>query len=305
MTKPMLASMAVALVLAANQAAHAETVRSFEPGPTPGTEFTPGVWYAVDVRTGGTAGIVDLTGIGGALENSQPLPTGAATLTTDFTDAAKAEVGVFGDYGNFMQALASLTLTYSYFKKTNTGQNLFAAPALHLVVRSAGCEDPDSESDCYGSFVYEPYWNGATPGTVSNLTLDEWIDVGDIDMHNGVFWWSGGFGEPSGSGGPPLKTLAEWSASFNSADFQEARIVGISIGVGTYNQGQIGYFDKVEVSGTLHDAVYDFEPPLPYETVGECVSTLIRENCAGLRGLNRSACNDEQQSVCFEVFGVK
>lgn len=122
MTKPMLASMAVALVLAANQAAHAETVRSFEPGPTPGTEFTPGVWYAVDVRTGGTAGIVDLTGMGGALENSQPLPTGAATLTTDFTDAAKAEVGVFSDYGNFMQALASLTLTYSYFKKTNTGQ---------------------------------------------------------------------------------------------------------------------------------------------------------------------------------------
>ena len=55
--------------------------------------FTPsaGVWFENDVRIGGTASTVDLTGFPGDLENNQPLPVGAAKLTTDFTNLAKAE----------------------------------------------------------------------------------------------------------------------------------------------------------------------------------------------------------------------
>jgi hypothetical protein len=63
-------------------------------------------WSKTDVRPGGTADIVDLTGTGGNLENNQPLPDGALKLTTDATNAAKAEVG----YGaNLVWSAASWT----------------------------------------------------------------------------------------------------------------------------------------------------------------------------------------------------
>ena len=79
-----------------------EVVNSFAPyTDTP----TNGVWYEADVRTGGTAAIVDLTGLGGDLENNQPLPVGAAKLTTDLTNAAKAEVAVVNDYGTVRTSL--------------------------------------------------------------------------------------------------------------------------------------------------------------------------------------------------------
>ena len=56
-----------------------DTVTSFAPS----TNTCPGVWFESDVRQGGTASIVDLTGLGGDLENNQPLPTGAAKLHHD------------------------------------------------------------------------------------------------------------------------------------------------------------------------------------------------------------------------------
>ncbi|HTI50765.1 MAG TPA: hypothetical protein VL475_07435, partial [Planctomycetaceae bacterium] len=86
-----------------------------------------GQWFASDVRPGGTATIVDLTGMGGNLENNQPLPTGAVQLTTDNTNAAKAEIGVAYNFGNtnVSDILSTLALGYSYYK-ANVGA---AAPA--------------------------------------------------------------------------------------------------------------------------------------------------------------------------------
>lgn len=46
-----------------------------------------------------------------------------------------------------------------------------------------------------------------------------------------------------------MHTLQGWEAAFNS-NFDNAEIVLVSVGVGTYNQGQIGYFDDVEISHT-------------------------------------------------------
>ena len=42
----------------------------------------------------------------------------------------------------------------------------------------------------------------------------------------------------------------------------------------------------------------------PFDSLGECVSTLIDENCSGLKGQDRAACNHDQQDFCFELFGV-
>jgi len=81
----------------------------------PKDTLTAGVWAATDVRPGGSAGIADLTGLGGNLENNQPSPIDAALLTTDFTDAAKAEVGVYNDYGLAGDIIASLQLAFDFY----------------------------------------------------------------------------------------------------------------------------------------------------------------------------------------------
>jgi hypothetical protein len=241
-----------------------EVVTSFGPADT--TDF--GVWYRNDVRVGGTADTVDLTGLGGDLENGQPLPIGAALLTTDFTNEAKAEVGVADGYGTAEDILASLQLFYSYFKASNPGQIAFAAPSIKLTFVNDDCVD--SAGDCYGTLTYEPYWNQpGSVGAVGSVPLDQWVDV-SIDGDSGVFWWSGGFGQPNSFGGPPLLTLNDWLAEF-SDDFPGSTLLLVSIGVGSFNQGQIGYFDDVEIVHDDYQAAYDFEPAIgPPEDKDAC-----------------------------------
>jgi hypothetical protein len=76
-----------------------------------------------------------------------------------------------------------------------------------------------------------------------------------------VFWWTGGFGPGSGAGGPPLRTLNEWAAVFSS-DFADSELFQVSIGVGSGNHGQIGYFDDVVIVHDGYEAAYDFEPAI-------------------------------------------
>ncbi len=114
------------------------------------------------MRPGGSAGVVDLTGQGGNLENNQPLPTGAAKLTTDATDAAKAEVGV-SDYTNGLGTVGDFlsggSLGYSFLKASAGDLNPFAAPAIKLEVLDSSI-DPGHGADGYATFVFEPTWNG-------------------------------------------------------------------------------------------------------------------------------------------------
>ncbi len=270
------------------------TVTSFAPS----TNTTPGVWFENDVRTGGTASITDLTGLGGDLEINQPLPSGAAKITTDFTNAAKAEVGVGADYGTVAGILASLQVGYSWHKAANAGQNSSAAPSIKLSFFNAACIDPASAGDCFGALVYEPYQNG-----FGNPAVDTW-NRSELDYTNGTWWWTGGFGFPNGGGGGVMQTLADWETAF-SADFPGASLVLVSIGVGSYNQGQIGYFDEVTIAGTIADASYDFEAAPQFGTLGECISTLVADNCSDLNGRARAVCNHDQQMVCFDIFDIK
>lgn len=232
---------------------------------------TPGVWYMNDVRDTGTASIVDLTGAGGDLESNQPLPSGAARLTTEFANNDKGEVGLPNAFGQPNDIWSSLGISYAYHKASNPGQNAFAAPSLKLTVFNPTCDDPASSNDCFGTLVYEPTWNQpSNPGASVAVPTDVWTTV-TVDANSGLFWWTGGFGQPNTAGGPPLQTLAQWAASFSS-DFGDAQLVLVSIGVGTFNQGQIGYFDNVSIShgfGPGFAEIYDFEPPAPVPAVSE------------------------------------
>jgi hypothetical protein len=263
-----------------------EIVASFGP---PDTD-SPGIWYQVDVRPGGMASTEDLTGSGGNLEAEQPLPVGAAKLTTDSTNAAKAEVGVADGYGPAEDILPSLELHYSYHKATNEGQNLAAAPSIKLALSKLGCAEG---VDCFGTLVYEPYLNQS-----GNPLLDTWVDV-EIDGDNGIFWWTGGFGQANSAGGPPYRTLAEWLDVFSpSPDFAGAHLTLVSIGVGSVNPGQIGYFDEVEITHGFdggYQAHYDFEPAVgPPADKDEC-------KLGGWQDFNAPAFKNQGECVRFVV----
>jgi hypothetical protein len=263
----------------------------------------PGVWYAADVRTGGSVGIVDLAGLGGDLEAGQPLPTGAARLTTDLTNTAKAEVAVANNFGILGGIIDTIRVGYSWHKATTVeGANLNAAPSLKLTFYNPVCDETPG-ADCYATLVYEPYMNG-----FGNFPTPDVWQRSDLDASTGGWWTTGGFGHPNGYGGcgnlPACPTLAQWLAG-STPDFAQATLVDVRVGVGTYNPGQTGYFDNVTIAGTAADASYDFNPPVRFTTVGECNSFLIAKNCSALKGRDRATCNHAQQTTCFDIFGVK
>ncbi|MCD0463722.1 hypothetical protein [Roseiconus lacunae] len=212
-------------------------------------------------RGGGTSSLVDLTGQGGNLESGQPLPTGAAKLTTGADNADGGEIAIAGDFGSAAAVLNNLIAGYSYFKVDN-GPNIFAAPSLKLAVSAAG-----GTGDNYGQLIYEPSWNQPVGGSVAPPT-DSWQTVsidsstGSASNSSGGWWWTGGFEQPNGGGGPPIRSASEWAGLFAAdSDFANAKIVGISVGVGTYNQNQIGYVDAVTFGTTTGGTtVYNFQP---------------------------------------------
>jgi hypothetical protein len=274
------------------------TVTSFAPFSDPPPV---GVWYEADVRPGGTASVSDLTGVGGDLENNQPLPIGAAKLTTDLTNDAKAEVAITNNYGQTAVIIPTLQIGYSWHKSSNVGQNLNAAPALKLTFFNPVCNETPG-GDCFATLVYEPYQNG-----FGNFPpLDTW-QRSELNQTAGGWWTTGGFGAPNGFGGcgtPTCPTLADWLATL-TPDFAQADLVAVSVGVGSFNPGQIGYFDNVVITGTNADASYDFEPAPQFETLGQCISSLIADNCTGLKGKARAMCNHEQQMACFDLFNIQ
>lgn len=209
-------------------------------------------WVESDVRGAGTAGVVDLTGQGGNLENNAPLPTGAAKLTTGNVNGDKAEVGIAGDFGtvgSFVNGAG--TLSYDFYK-SSTDTNLSAAASIKLTVLDGNT----NEADGYTTFVYEQYLN--VPG---NPATDTWTNV-DIAADSGMFWQTGLYGDNDRN---VRNTLAGWLAHFG-ADLLDATIVGISVGVGSYNQGQTAFFDDVRYSNGQVSLAYDFEVsavPLP------------------------------------------
>jgi hypothetical protein len=268
-------SIAAATLLAAPAYAQTIVYSIAPPSMTP----TPGVWFASNVTSSGAVATASLAGAGGNLELGQPLPTGAARLTTTTNNNDRANIGLPYAFGTPGDIFPSLAIQYSWHKATNGTQNLTAAPSLKIAIFNGTCTDPLSAGDCFGNLIYEPSWNG--PGSTSmtpissNPALDTW-STSAIDFNTGLFWWSGGFGQPSGGGGPPLRTLAQWLAVMSS-DFPGATVGLIEIGVGSFNQNQLGYVDSVSIShsfGAGFNETYDFEaPPPPFTGTNYAVGT--------------------------------
>lgn len=216
-----------------------------------------GPWYETDMQAGATIGIVDLAGVGGNLETAQPLPTGAGKITTPPVDnSGRAQAYTYNDFGSAATFLNNVTMGYSYYKSTNAS-NPSAAPALKIQINAVG-----GTGDNFGTLIYEPYWQGAAP------TPDVWNTVsiaaadGTGDPNSGGWWWNGGFGVANGAGGPPIQSLTEWAAAFtlnDPVDFATARVVAIGIGEGTFNPGEVSYFDNISYAIAGGGETWDFQ----------------------------------------------
>ena len=240
-----------------SSAANAGTVTQFE------SSFAGnGIWFDSDVRAGGTTGVESLIGQGGNLEGNAPLPTGAAKLTTGPSNADKAEVAVTGNFGTVGQFLQSGSLAYDYFKQALGDLNPSAAAAIKFSVLDTNITSTSS-TDGFTTFVYEPTWNIGPVGSSVVVPTDDWANA-VVTGNSGVLWHTGiyGAGNQGGFGGDG-NTLADWVAFF-SDDLLDASIIAISVGIGTFNQGQTAYFDNVLFSNGDINLAYDFEvAPIP------------------------------------------
>jgi hypothetical protein len=200
---------------------------------------SPGQWGLWGMAAGGDVSLVDGTPATGG-----PLPPGAARLELGHSNSDKAEVGVFNNYGNFANVVNNgIGLSYDFYKETVVGStSVAAAPAMKIGL-SNGADG--------GYLVYEPYWN-----RTSNPTPDVWTHE-TMGADTGKWWWTGGLGEPSGHGGPPIHTLTEW---LSIGQLAGADMVYVGMGMGTYNPDTVGYFDNVLVKAGSFNDTYDFGP---------------------------------------------
>lgn len=254
------------LASSANAATTTIVVSEFQVMPANPAATVPGAWYLSDMRGGGTATVANLAGLGGNLENNAPLPDDAARLTTGGSSLDKAEVATFGNFGSATSFLANLEMVYSYYK-ANAGAPA-AAPSLKIAIFNP-TGSGTGNADSYGQLVYEPYMNKAGSPPIGNPPTGVWQTVlldensGSGVTSSGGWWWTGGFGLASSAGGPPYRSAAEWLAAFqagtDAADFAGAYISAISVGVGSNNLNQIGYFDNVSYTVGGNTTTFDFE----------------------------------------------
>jgi hypothetical protein len=214
---------------------------------------TNGSWFISAQQTGGAASIVSAT------PTPPPFSPGAALLTTTNDNNSKIEVSVKDSFGAASQLGTSFGASYTFYKDTSGGPdpNAAAAPALKLTI---------SDGTNGITFVYEPYYQGPnpTPNQWNTQTINATSEFWATDKHGTGFGLST---VPGGGSYATNKTLAGWIASItgasNIAAFNNATLTTVGIGMGTYNQGQVGYVDSLTVSGTSLGSgsrTYDFQP---------------------------------------------
>jgi predicted ribosomally synthesized peptide with SipW-like signal peptide len=95
--------------------------------------------------------------------------------------------------------------------------------------------------------TYEPYYNifAHNPLNQPSILPNTW-QTWKTTPTNGKFWASGGFLE-STSGGGAYATNFTLTQVLN--DYPTSKIVGISLGMGTYNKGQVVLVDNLIVNG--------------------------------------------------------
>ena len=205
-------------------------------------------WSTADTRPGGAVSFV--------LDSSAPSGVGALRLTTDATNAAKAQ---------YLHAastpLADVT-ELSYHTRQISSPFAQADPSYQLVVCLGGA----TPSTCTGftTMVFEPYENvglGTPGGVVIPNVWQQW----DVDA--GRFWSSRTYSDggtcsvTAGFGGAPFYSLAALKSMCPNAV-----VAGFGVNIGTFNPSYDVYTDLFNFNGTT----YDFEPYLVPTNKDQC-----------------------------------
>ena len=235
----LMSTLAAAVILASNSAIALPFVlpqRAF--AATAITPSSMGSWSPV-TTTGGT---VSFTAVAGA-----PSGAGAAKLVTINDNDSRARLTTNEFSGT---ALADVTEA-SYWSKVDAASNAAGSVSYSINVDTDG--DLSTTAD-RTSLNHEPYWQNAgspDPAPVVHGTWQEW------DVAAGLFWSSATVsGFAAGAGGPPLYTLAEAKALAPAA-----KVVSVSVYIGSYNPSYVTYVDLVSFNGTEYN--FEADPYLP------------------------------------------
>lgn len=223
-------------------------------------------WWTADTRIGGAVAFVQ--------DASAPGGTGALQLTTDSTNAAKAQ------YMHATSTPLALVTDLSYWTKQNSAAFSGGAPSYQLGVNLCGTVAS------FTTFVFEPYQSGLAVTTVTPGVWQSW------DVAAGQMWSSrsvscGSESVTRGSGGAPFYTLADLQARF-----PDAVAVGFGVNIGSYNPSYDVESDLVRFNETIYDfEVFTtptdpedckkggwstFNPPTgAYKNQGQCVSAAV------------------------------
>lgn len=200
------------------------------------TPTTQQGFSTADTRPGGNVSFV--------VDSTAPSGIGALNLTTDATNAAKAQ------YIHGANAPLADATDLSYYTKQNSASSPTGDPSYQVQVLL------DGTAASFATLVYEPYWNGpVTPGV-----WQQW------DVDSGQFWssktyTSGSCSVINGAGGPPLYSLATIKANCPNAV-----VVGFGVNIGTYNPSYDVEADLLK----FNDTTYDFEPYVIASSKDQC-----------------------------------
>jgi hypothetical protein len=219
-----------------------------------------GTWTTADTRTGGAIGFVNDYGAPAGLGG------GALLLTTDDTDAAKAQLLTYTS-----MPLSEVTQLgyWTYRSTTSTG---FSAglPSFQLLVDVDGTV---GDGTGFTTLVYEPY-NVYGNGAVQTGVWQQW------DVAAGTFWSSKSVnGLTAGFGGAPFYSIDDVLAKNPNAV-----VLGFGVNVGSYNPDYITAVDGVTVNGTT----YNFEPRV--FSADDCKSGGWAVNFTSGRFVNQGDC---------------
>ena len=205
-------------------------------------------WSTADTRPGGAVSFV--------LDGSAPSGVGALRLTTDATNAAKAQ---------YLHAastpLADVT-ELSYNTRQISSPFAQADPSYQLVVCLGGA----TPSTCTGftTMVFEPYENPGM-GTPGGVVIPNVWQLWDVDA--GQFWSSRTYSDggtcsvTAGFGGAPFYSLVALKSMCPNAV-----VAGFGVNIGTFNPSYDVYTDLFNFNGTT----YDFEPYLVPTNKDQC-----------------------------------
>jgi hypothetical protein len=205
-------------------------------------------WYREDTRTGGSTTLTKEFG------GPTGLGDGSLKLTTDNTDAAKAQAITYHRVRDTV-LLTVTNLSYWTYQSLANGAIADSGPSFQLRV------DIDGNLSTTGdvtNLVYEPYWNDTEgPAPQQPLAPDTWQFW---NATNGQ-WWStkriecGLFVVEPGAGGPPFTT-----PSAVGTNCIGSRVIAIGANVGTFNRNYIVGVDGIRIQTATDDFTWDFGP---------------------------------------------